>query len=120
MTSKRLKEFAATLLDDALSDLDTATGPTSAQLVEWYLEGNGEKLAATLSQGSRDSALARKFETEVLVKRNHRMADRIDALRRQSPDETVFVAVGALHLVGSDNLPRLVQARGYEISRVRP
>jgi uncharacterized protein YbaP (TraB family) len=110
----------ATLLDEALRDLDTAAGPTGAQLVEWYLEGNGDKLAGALSQGSHDSVLARKFESEVLVKRNHRMADRIDALRREAPDEAVFVAVGALHLVGNDNLPQLLQARGYEISRVRP
>ena len=108
------------LLDQALRDLDTTAGPTSAQLVEWYLEGNGDKLAAALSQGSGDAALARKFEAEVLVKRNHRMADRIDALRRDAPGEAVFVAVGALHLVGNDNLPQLLQARGYEISRVRP
>ena len=64
--------------------------------------------------------LARKFESEVLVKRNHRMADRIEALRRDTPDERLFVAVGALHLVGTENLPQLLQARGYEISRVRP
>jgi uncharacterized protein YbaP (TraB family) len=108
------------LLDEALRDLDTTAGPTSAQLVEWYLEGNGDKLATALSQGSENGALARKFEDEVLVKRNHRMADRIDALRRDAPDEAVFVAVGALHLVGSHNLPQLLQARGYEISRVRP
>ena len=88
--------------------------------MEWYLEGNGDKLASALSHASADDALARKFENEVLVKRNHRMAERIDALRRNAPDEAVFVAVGALHLVGTDNLPQLLQARGYEISRVRP
>jgi uncharacterized protein len=110
----------ATLLDEALRDLETPVGPSGAQLVEWYLEGNGDKLAEALSQGSRDAALARKFEAEVLVKRNFRMADRIDALRRDAPGETVFVAVGAMHLVGNDNIPQLLQARGYEISRVRP
>jgi uncharacterized protein len=110
----------AALLDEALRDIETPASPRGAQLVEWYLEGNDEKLAGALTQGSRDSALARKFEAEVLVRRNHRMADRIDALRRDAPGETVFVAVGALHLVGSDNLPQLLQARGYEISRVRP
>ncbi|AMY12367.1 TraB family protein [Luteitalea pratensis] len=113
-------EEQATLLDEALRDFEAPAGPTGKQLVEWYLEGNGDKLAAALSQGSRNDALARKFEAEVLVKRNHRMADRIDDLRRDAPGETLFVAVGALHLVGSDNLPQLLQARGYEISRVRP
>ena len=111
----------AALLDEALRDLESPTpSTTGAALVEWYVEGNGEKLAATLSQGSSDAALARKFEAEVLVKRNHRMADRIDALRRAAPGERLFVAVGALHLVGPDNLPQLLGARGYDISRVRP
>ena len=110
----------ATLLDEALRDLEAPRGPTGAMMVEWYLEGDGEKLAAALAQGSGDAVLARKFESEVLVKRNHRMADRIEALRRDTPDERLFVAVGALHLVGTENLPLLLQARGYEISRVRP
>ena len=109
-----------TLIEEALRELETPAGPSGAQLVEWYLEGNGEKLAQALSQGTGDAALARKFEAEVLVKRNHRMADRIDALRRDGPGEAVFVAVGAMHLVGNDNLPQLLQARGYEIGRARP
>jgi uncharacterized protein YbaP (TraB family) len=109
------------LLDDALRDLDHPNqGVTGATLVEWYLEGNDEKLASALAQGASDPALARKFEAEVLVKRNLRMADRIDALRRDAPAENLFVAVGALHLVGPDNLPQLLQARGYQLSRVRP
>jgi uncharacterized protein YbaP (TraB family) len=111
----------ATLLDEALDDLEQpGQRVTGAQLVEWYLSGNDEKLASALGQGAGDPALARKFEAEVLVKRNVRMADRIDALRRDAPAEDVFVAVGALHLVGSDNLPQLLQARGYQLSRVRP
>lgn len=113
-------EEQSALLDDALRESTSPQAMTGATLVEWYLEGNGDKLAATLTQGSGDAALARKFEAEVLVKRNHRMADRIDGLRRASPGEHLFVAVGALHLVGADNLPQLLQARGYEISRVRP
>ena len=109
------------LLDEALRELEQPTqAVTGARLVEWYLDGNDEKLASALAQGSGDAALARKFEAEVLVKRNLRMADRIDALRREAPAEDVFVAVGALHLVGTDNLPQLLQARGYHVSRVRP
>jgi uncharacterized protein YbaP (TraB family) len=110
-----------TLIDEALRDLETPEqAVTGATLVEWYLDGNEAKLASALSQGSSQPELARKFETEVLIKRNLRMAERIDTLRRDAPGETVFVAVGALHLVGADNLPQLLQARGYELSRVRP
>ncbi len=114
-------EEQAALLDEALSDLEEpGQAVTGATLVEWYLAGDGEKLAGALSQGTGDPELARKFQAEVLVKRNHRMADRIEALRRDTPDETVFVAVGALHLVGTENLPQLLEARGYELRRVRP
>lgn len=110
-----------TLIDEALRDLDTpAQAVTGATLVEWYLAGDEAKLASALSQGSSRPELARKFEAEVLVKRNLRMAERIDSLRRDAPGESVFVAVGALHLVGAENLPQLLQARGYELSRVRP
>ena len=114
-------EEQSALLDEALRELESPTpAMTGAALVGWYLEGNGEKLAAALQQGNGDAVLARKFQAEVLIKRNHRMADRIEALRREAPAETVFVAVGALHLVGPENLPQLLQARGYDISRVRP
>lgn len=111
----------ALLIDEALRDLETpGKAVTGASLVEWYLAGNDEKLTTALAQGASDAALARKFEAEVLTKRNHRMASRIEALRQHAPGETVFVAVGALHLVGAENLPQLLQARGYELSRVRP
>jgi hypothetical protein len=109
------------LLDAALRDLEVpGQAPTGSQLVQLYLDGNGEKLAEVLAQGAGDADLTRKFQTEVLVARNHRMADRIEALRRESPAEHVFVAVGALHLVGPDNLPQLLQARGYQLARARP
>ena len=109
------------LLDAALQDLESpGQAPGGPELVQLYLDGNGEKLAEALTQGATDADLTRKFHAEVIVARNHRMADRIDALRREAPDESVFVAVGALHLVGPDNLPLLLQARGYQLARVRP
>jgi uncharacterized protein YbaP (TraB family) len=110
------------LLDAALQDVERpGQSPTAAMLVEWYLAGDADRLASALSRsGADDAALARKFETEVLVSRNRRMTDRIESLRRDHPGESLFVAVGALHLVGPDNLPQLLAARGYDIGRVRP
>ncbi|HTV02119.1 MAG TPA: TraB/GumN family protein [Luteitalea sp.] len=109
------------MLESALRDLESpGNGPTSASLVQSYLEGDDATLTAALSHAPGDAALARKFQAEVLVARNHRMAERIDALRRDAPAEALFVAVGALHLVGPDNLPQLLTARGYALTRVKP
>lgn len=109
------------LLDVALARVTNPAGAiTASGLVDVYLKGDGERLAEALEQGPENAALARKFREEVLVARNHRMAARIDALRRQHPQELQFFAVGALHLVGPDNLPQLLAARGYDIARVRP
>lgn len=110
------------VLDAALRDAERpGDSPTAAMLVEWYLAGDADRLASALSRSTdEDAALARKFETEVLVSRNRRMTNRIESLGRDHPTESLFVAVGALHLVGPDNLPQLLAARGYEIGRVRP
>ncbi|MBA2356689.1 MAG: TraB/GumN family protein [Acidobacteria bacterium] len=109
------------LLDAALTQVETPDpSMTGAGLVALYLRGNADGLTAALAHGPDDAALARKFRHHVLVARNQRMAARIDALRREHPGEVQFVAVGTLHLVGPDNLPQLLAARGYDIARVGP
>jgi len=52
----------------------------------------------------------------VFGQRDRAMADRLAALLREG--DTVFVVVGALHLVGPDSLPALLRARGLEVRRV--
>ncbi len=49
--------------------------------------------------------------------RNGPMADRIAALHGQG--QRVFVAVGALHMTGSQSLPRLLTKRGFEVRRIQ-
>ncbi len=114
-------EEQVALLDAALAELERpGDGPSAATIVQWYLAGDVEQLVTALAHTPGDAALARKFEHEVLVARNHRMAERIDVLRRQAPTASLFIAVGALHLVGRDNVPQLLADRGYDITRVRP
>lgn len=50
----------------------------------------------------------------VLVERNTRWADQIEAMLEGS--ETILVAVGALHLVGDDSVQAILKARGVEVS----
>ncbi|MFP8777901.1 TraB/GumN family protein [Hydrogenophaga sp. RWCD_12] len=41
-----------------------------------------------------------------------------DAIERLHADVSVFAAVGALHMVGPQGLPRLLQGKGFKIERV--
>lgn len=52
----------------------------------------------------------------LLKKRNEAWAEILDAeLKGEGSD---FVAVGALHLVGPDSVPKLLKARGYKVEQV--
>ncbi len=53
---------------------------------------------------------------EMIDGRNPAMADRIDA--RVRAGERLFVAVGALHMIGPQGLPALLRSRGYRVERI--
>lgn len=62
------------------------------------------------------TAAERAVLDRVVKQRNVTLAERIDALIRQ--EGPAFVAVGALHMVGSDGLPTLLKARGFTVMQV--
>jgi uncharacterized protein len=126
---EQARVFDAFTLDEQVALLDAALvqfergaddgRSPGRQLVDLYLAGDGARLeAVSRAHDPVDAALARKFDQVLLRDRNHRMADRLQALRAGHPGEALFVAVGALHLVGPDNLPALLEARGYRVTRV--
>ena len=41
-----------------------------------------------------------------------------DAIGRLHENVSVFAAVGALHMVGPQGLPTLLQAKGFKVQRV--
>jgi uncharacterized protein len=53
---------------------------------------------------------------ELIDARNPAMADRIGA--RMRAGERLFVAVGALHMIGPLGLPALLRERGYRVERI--
>jgi hypothetical protein len=57
------------------------------------------------------------FTDAIYTRRNHIMAERIDALLR-GDDRRHFVAIGAAHLVGSEGLPALLEARGWRVRQL--
>lgn len=58
-------------------------------------------------------ASARRMVQAVIVGRNARMAERIDAYARAEP---VLAAVGALHLVGPGSVPEELARRGWTVT----
>lgn len=60
----------------------------------------------------------RSFYRRMVDERNLTMAERVHALH--SAGKRTLVAVGALHLVGPQGLPALLQARGYKLTQLLP
>lgn len=58
----------------------------------------------------------RKYIKGLLDERNPHLAAGIDRLTRNG--RTVFAAVGALHMVGPNSVPKLLEKMGYKIERV--
>lgn len=52
----------------------------------------------------------------IVADRNRNWVNTIDKLLRD--EEDYLVIVGALHLVGEDGMPQLLEARGYKVSQM--
>lgn len=55
------------------------------------------------------------FERELIVKRNHKMAEAALPFLEQG---ALAICVGALHLPGKDGLVELIRARGYKVTAI--
>jgi hypothetical protein len=62
-----------------------------------------------------DFADMNKFENTLITVRNHHMADRADPMLAKG---NVFMAVGALHLIGDQGVVELLKAKGYKATPV--
>lgn len=62
-----------------------------------------------------DEALYQNLMNNLLTRRNHTMADR---MQEELKKGNAFIAIGALHLPGDDGVLNLLDGRGYKISRI--
>jgi uncharacterized protein YbaP (TraB family) len=104
-----------TLLRETLSNLEDLPD-LFEKLHTLYLKRDLEgmaKLSDEHTQESENSELLERLNDRLLTKRNLRMLERM--LPRLEAGNT-FVAVGALHLVGSQGLLKLLEAKGYRVT----
>ncbi|MGD2074082.1 MAG: TraB/GumN family protein [Gammaproteobacteria bacterium] len=86
------------------------------ELREAWLQRDLAQLARIneISLRDTDPDIAAAFNQRIIIDRNHRMAERLEAPLREG---NRFIAVGALHLPGSQGLLQLLSERGYRITR---
>lgn len=98
---------------------DDQLEPLFDDMVERYFErdlaGLAELTADHPGLPSSAQADADDFLEKLVEERNRKMVERMESALA---DGGAFVAVGALHLPGNDGLIRLLEERGYAVSRV--
>lgn len=101
------------LLEQTIDEIDTADGVMGEMVAAWR-DGNLDGLADSLMDdfdGFPDLYAA------LIVDRNARWADKLETMLADERD--TLVVVGALHLVGANNLIGMLEARGHSVTPVR-
>jgi uncharacterized protein YbaP (TraB family) len=98
-------------LNETVATISQASATLDAYYGKW-MAGDADALGAMLNAELDDPVLHERLLTD----RNVRWAQWID--RRLKQPGTVFVAVGAGHLAGSDSVQRQLRKRGIKVRRV--
>ncbi len=110
-----------TMLRDTLDFLEKyrAKGiDMTDQLIDWYLRGDLSEFGELMVGYIGEDDFYEEFLDKVLYQRNYLMADRIEALLKQYPGRSHFIAVGAGHYWGETGVQNLLTEKGFEIRRV--
>ena len=107
-------EMQLSLLDQAIAESDQVVDVHN-QMVNAYLENDLQSLQQLSDEqlGEVGESASRYFTESGIHERNIRMAR---TLLSQLEDNTVFAAVGALHLPGEKGLLNILRQHGYEMS----
>lgn len=103
---------------------DDASGIFESML-QFYLRGDIGGIMPMLAAVSKEllpdeeAADQSLFEEVIIKQRNHVMADRAQILLDERQSEQLFIAVGALHLPGEEGVVRLLEQKGFTLTRVR-
>jgi uncharacterized protein YbaP (TraB family) len=86
-------------------------------MIDAWASANGKALEEVLRESLNEKTISSEFMQRVLLdKRNPEMANKIETLLKN--DETTFVGVGLLHLIGDTGVPGLLRERGYEVEKL--
>lgn len=102
-------------VEDQIEDLKSTTASMMRdynEMLEAYVSQNLEALEST----TEDSDSFDKMEAKLLTERNERW---IKAIQERLGEQSIFFAVGAMHLVGESGLIKQLQTAGYTVEAVK-
>jgi uncharacterized protein len=107
-----------TFVGHALDELDNGRAlPTLQRLAEAWARSDFNELSSYADWcHCVDSEEDKRLMHRLIDDRNLAMAAQLQA--RHNAGEQIFMAVGALHMIGEEGLPALLKARGFEVQRV--
>jgi|GEM_PF-187634 len=117
-------ELQAELLIETIEEAESTPEQISNLVHAWW-SGDEEDLANQFEEAT-NSAAANQWLDDLLIKRNRGMAEGIanllsgtDPRITDTGPQTIFVVVGAAHLVGEDSVIELLEQRGYKLERLK-
>ena len=113
------KAFVAAL--DEVEHPKPGEGNPMKRLVDLYLAGNLEPLAAELDKADPEmEALGKNFQAKLIDDRNTKMADRMAAHINEKKNRSYFFAVGAAHYAGTTGIISQLTKKGFKVTRLTP
>jgi uncharacterized protein YbaP (TraB family) len=87
--------------------------------LELYLKGDEKKLMdRLLEEYDPEDPVSKKLIKLLFTDRNERMANRIIAKLKASPEKSFFFAVGTGHMPGEDGIVQRLRKAGHKVQRV--
>ena len=109
------------LLEDSLTLLEESVGKPSPSdtVVKIYLKGDTSELLEELNRWvDLDDPVGRRFTQKVLGDRNVTMANRIAEKIGSNAGKSFFFAIGSGHLGADDGVIKLLEEKGFRLTRL--
>ncbi|CAH0221271.1 hypothetical protein SRABI118_02232 [Massilia sp. Bi118] len=105
-------------LDEMMASIVSGAQRSEARkTVQAWSSADREALDAIAARCELDASVSGSFVNRVLLKeRNAGLADSLLDLLRKEP--RTFAAVGVLHLLGAESVPKLLQEKGVQVERI--
>ncbi len=101
-------------LENAVLSLESAkTAENITALVNAWQAGDAPKMEAVAQQVAALYRLNDAIDEKIIFERNIKMVEKMVGFLKT--DQTYFIAVGALHLVGKRGLLEALRAKGYQV-----